>query len=326
MRHLVTADWHIKMPRKKAEQEWYIKQIDMFTRKLDDIINLYKVTRLDILGDIFDMKPTYLDIGILLKIFNDLLYENPELEINVIHGNHDFYRKDFYLLPILPYLSNRVNLHFQVKEHENILYVDNPYVRYGGKIPEKYDKIVFSHIACSLPQFNKEAEYDFNELTKFRFVILGDIHKAYKIEDNILYTSSPFQTYKKTIHSLDEIDNSFHGVIVFDDRTLEYLKIELNLPNKYKLLTNTPPDEEKLKSLPDYIEVEYMMTLEELTASQLTDINNVKIIKKSDIDLSNTKSNREIVDEYLQQKFEIIDTSPYISLLEKVYPDFFRGS
>lgn len=325
MRRLVTADWHIKVPRKKEEQEWYFLLIDKFIHKLNTIIKEYKIESLELLGDVFDKKPTYLDVGILMKILYSILRENKHININVIHGNHDFYRKDFYLLNIIPHMSSKIRLHFQTKEDGKILYVDNPFIRYGNKIPQQYDKILFSHLACELPQFNKPAEYDFDELRKFKFIILGDIHNAFKIDENIYYTGSPFAVHKKSIRSLDERDNSFYGVLVFDDEELTVEKVELNLPGKYKLITNSKINKEDLKKYEDYIEVEYLVTLDSFTSEILDDTPNVKIIKKSDIDLETSKSNREIVEEYLRKKFEIKDPTPYIQLLEKVYPAFFRG-
>jgi len=319
---LETADWHIKVPRKKEEAEWYYKLIDKFIVKLDDIIKEYKVEELDLLGDVFDKQPTYLDVGVLIKILNSLLSKHPKLRINVIHGNHDFYRSNYYLSEILPYLNNRIKLYMRCQEVDNIIYVDNPYIRYDGEIPKNYDKIVFSHIAGSLPMFNKEEEYSFEELKKYKFVILGDLHDTFQVEENIYYTGSPFRVYKKSIKNLAEIDNSFYGVLIFDTDSLKVEKVKLNLPNKYKLITDKKVDREELKKYEDYIEIEYLVTAENMFTEELEDMESIKIIRKIDIQELNKQKNKEVLEQLLKEKYGIKDITPFIQIIERIFPAF----
>jgi hypothetical protein len=197
-----------------------------------------------------------------------------------------------------------------------VTFVSNDYVRKGKEIPNNAGWLV-SHIACDLPQFNKKGEYDFSKLWSYNLVLLGDIHTAFEYEKGrIYYTSSPYRTHRKTIESLDEIDNSFYGYIrAYEDSKVE--KVELNLPNMY--VWKQSQYKEVPKDIEDFIEVELQVSIDDL--DQYRDKGVGITVTTNDIELDLNENFEDAVSDYLQKTFDIKDFTPYLEKLYQVYPE-----
>lgn len=223
MKTCVMADLHIKVPIKY--KAWYVSRfLNLIKQIPDDIDELW------LAGDIFDQMPSYMDVALFMKLLNN------DTQIRIIEGNHDYTGKSRYLKSIVD-LADLSNVDFIDGFEKRIInglpvyFCSHRHLKYNNYIPNN-EGILVSHIRCDLPQFNKKGEYDFNNLSNYELVLLGDIHNMFNYNDKVFYTSSPYRTHKKTIKSLREVDNKFYGFLIFENGKVT--KHETNLPNIYK--------------------------------------------------------------------------------------------
>ena len=288
---LHTADIHIKVParNKTEERKWYLDRFYSLIGKLSKISTENNIVATFITGDVFDKMPTPEDVALLSL----LLFALPK-PIYITEGNHDRKNKHQFLYEIgqmLPPMCAFVGMNepeTRLIQGLDCTFVSNDWVRKGKKIPANKG-ILFSHIAheFNIGSKSKEAEYDLTSLDSYDLVLLGDIHTAWKYSDKIYYSGSPYRTHKKSITSLDEIDNSVYGVNLIEVDTLIVHKKELMLPNHYiwkqEEYQPIPP------SLLDFIDIELTTTLEEAKAHVNKDLT---------IKIEETETSFEVIDSF----------------------------
>ena len=249
------GDFHLKIPTKN--EEWYIKRILKF---FEAIISEYP-QELIITGDIFDKVPTALEIGLLIGFLNGV-----DCPIYIVAGNHDrtkqLYKRSDYLKCVLHFLdkNNLVWTTDKILDTPNYTMVPNWCIRKGETIPEgNGHKWLLSHIRHELKW--SKAEYDLESIKGYPLVLLSDIHTTVMYSKNIYYSTSPYRTSKKTIYSIEEIDNSIYGYNVLNSGSLILEHKELKLPNHYVLKTS----ERKVNILSeDLVDIEYQINYEDI--------------------------------------------------------------
>jgi DNA repair exonuclease SbcCD nuclease subunit len=277
---------------------------------LIDIVKSIPVKDVILAGDIVDMLPTFRDTALLARFL--MLDKN----FYIVGGNHDLNRRTKYVeeimellnLPNVFYCGDLCNTSILGRD---VTFASNEYIRKGNKIP-KNKGILVSHFACDLPEFDKKAEYPFDELMSYDLVLLGDIHTKFKENETTYYSSSPYRTHSKTISSFEEADNSFFGFNIVNWDTLEVHHIELNLPNVYQVnlteLKEVPQDGNKYNIV---VETEY----EKIGELRNKDIE-VKI-KTEETTIDPAENIVDTVTKHLQQHFAIHNAEYYFSLLKQ---------
>jgi len=309
MKKIHTGDWHIKIPERN--EKWFIKRV----------VNLFKYIQqedpdeLIITGDIFDRVPTSLEIGLFIGFLQSI-----DCPIFIVAGNHDRtkhsslradYLKNLLQLIELPKITWTTD---KVIETTNYVLVPNYWIRQKNKIPIVENKTLLSHIRHELTfgGTTRKAEYDFEELKKYDLVLLSDIHNTCKYADNIYYSTSPYRTHRKTIMSLDDVDDDFFGYNrVYSDR-IEHRS--LHLPNHYLLQVSKKIGEIQTE---DLIDIEYQVSLDELGEFEGENV----VIARDNIDIQITEDIYEVVSEILTKDFSIKDSSDYIKILVDIVGD-----
>ena len=306
MHKIHIGDIHLKIP--ENNEVWYIKRFLDFS----EVIRDENPDELIITGDLFDKTPTALETALLMGFL--MSFECP---IYIIEGNHDRVNRKTIRANFLENLMSLMPLNHvtfagnEIVDKNGYRLVSNRFVRSGKEIPVSKNLILLSHIRHELKFAGKvrKAEYDLKKLEGFKLCLLSDIHTTFKYAPNIFYSTSPYRTTRKTITSLDEIDDSLFGYNIIKDGTITHK--ELNLPNVYILKATQKVGEIKYKGI---VEVEYEISQDELGE-----------FKGENVRVSRTNSNIEIKENLYEVIFDILkieykvkEPGQYLDLLTKI--------
>ena len=165
---------------------------------------------------------------------------------------------------------------------------------------------MLSHIRHELKY--AKAEYDLSKLTTYKLVLLSDIHTTFRYTDSIYYSTSPYCTFKQTIRSLSDIDNSLYGYNIVDTSNLSIEHKEIRLPNHYVYKTS-----EKVGGIKreDLIDVIYEIRYDEL--ADFDDENVVVTREDNRIDICDDIYT--VIEEILYKDYKVEQPYKYITLL-----------
>ena len=309
MKIVHTGDWHLKIPEKN--EKWYLNRAVKFLGSiLDEVPDEILIT-----GDIFDKTPTALEIGIFIGFL-----ESAPCPVYIVAGNHDRNKRTSiradYLKCILQFYNSTkiVWATDEIVRAPCYTLVPNYCLRQGELIPEapKPGLILLSHIRHEI-KYSK-AEYDLSSIKGYELILLSDIHTTFKYTDNIIYSTSPYRTTKKTILGLDEIDNSGFGYNVLNTLDFRVQHKELFLPNHYILKAT-----EKLGEIEsnDLIDVEYQIKYEDALDYEGENV----VISRDNMDINLTNNIYEVIEEILVKDFKVTNPSNYIDLLIRLVGD-----
>lgn len=231
---LCLGDLHLRDYTNSSLDAWQVKAFIYSFKNIVKIIEKHKISKLILLGDIFDAIPKNNSLELFARFMSMLKPFN--LEVIGISGNHELVSgqgKNYYLDVMKEYF--KLNYDIKVKEYEqigDILYCNHKHINRLEKLSKKV-KIVYSHFRSNIPPISDEI--DTTALQKnAELVVLGDIHHLNK-KGNIVYTSSPADTH---FSSSNELDTHTPSVLLLNEQTLEW-KWESVLTTKYRKYKRT---------------------------------------------------------------------------------------
>lgn len=241
MKHIYTADWHIKLGQKNVPIDWQKARFGLFFDKLIELAIEENIPSIIIGGDLFDKVPSMAE----LALFGEFIYKlNMQATIkNVIlyDGNHEAEKKTTTFLSDLKYLfysaSNGIITTVDTfGQYGKIDYI--PYCRLKEFVskgfPFQKAEILCTHVRGEIPP-HVLPEIDLNLLDDWKVVLAGDLHSHSNCQRNILYPGSPMTT-------------SFHrelvdtGVIVFEDSPFDWDFYKMELPQLIKKSITDPKE------------------------------------------------------------------------------------
>ena len=253
---LTIGDPHFKQDNVIETDLMETELISIIEREIPDFVV--------ILGDILhkhdkiDMLPFNRACKFIKKIHNIKVLK----KIYILIGNHDRLNNDDFLTQAHPFNS--------FKEWEKITIVDNviidkvkdqtflfcPYVPVGRffealktKEYNPYEiKAFFAHQEFKGCKINKITESDADEWPEdYPILISGHIHDYEKVNNNLIYTGTPFQ------HSSSDSTDKSISIFEFNEN-MEHSRIYLKIPKKINLTMSPeefkiyiPPEECKIK-------------------------------------------------------------------------------
>jgi len=309
---LSSADWHVNLHRKKIPTAWQMKRFQMLFEKL-----LHIETSCDvhvIAGDLFDKEPEPDEICLVLSYLNSV-----QIPTLIIPGNHEATSRgrSFWEYFKLENTIKNPLVHI-FTENSRITVCNQGFCAfpYGSvqtdSLPEYVEgDILITHIRGEVPP-HISAEYDFEKLTPWKLVLLGDLHFRHRYKHYpIYYPGSPLNT------TFDRDDKREYGVDIItlrsiDDYSIDF--IDLKLP---KLIRRTVDTKHVLTSDP-YHHVIYEVTgsIDELAKIKKSDLLDKKMVEKPTADATLDLKNKNIHEEleiYLRY-IKIADTD---SVLEQ---------
>jgi DNA repair exonuclease SbcCD nuclease subunit len=279
---LSSADWHINLHKKKVPYDWQTSRFQTMFERLHELENSCDVHV--IAGDLFDKKPESDEVCLLLSYLNSV-----SIPTIIIPGNHEATRKgaSFWEHFLLENTVKNELVHIFTEngriEIAGVGFCAFPY----GTLPEHVPgDILVTHIRGEVPP-HITPEYDFDKLTPWKLILLGDLHFNHRYKDtNAYYPGSPLNT------TFDRDDSRQYGVDIFtliDSSNYSREFVDLKLP---KLLRRTITVGEEMRA-DSYHHVMYEVTgsidqLAKIEKSELLDKKMVeKVASDSTLDLKN---------------------------------------
>jgi len=263
MRVLFIADIHIKVGQRNVPKEWQLQRYEELGIELSQLSE--KVDLVILGGDIFDDKPSTLEIDVYCKLIKDI-----KCKCIVIDGNHEASARGATWLTNLKLMSKLIN--------DNVLILDEACTYYGIQFlpycklktqletltPES--NILITHVRGAIEPFVKP-EVNLEHFDKWEVVFAGDLHSHSNSQRNIVYPGSPLTTsfHRKPVET---------GVIIFEtSNPLEYEFVPLELP---QLIRKTVESEAEIKK------TQYDHTIYELKGStvSLTGVEDSELLDK----------------------------------------------
>ncbi len=295
MKILHVADIHINLHKKKIPYEW---QTNRFKLLFDKLLKLEKNCDVVVLaGDIFDRKPEPDEICLFLSYANAVA--KPTL---AIPGNHEATAKGHTFLEHFEqdYAINNPNFILKTKNSRTVIDgVGFQFFPYGemqlGNIPQYIEgDILIAHIRGEVPP-HITAEFDFDKISKWPLVLLGDLHFYHKYKDYAAYYSgSPINT------TFDRDASREYGVNIIEfnsasDYAVNF--VSLDLP---KLVRHTVDANTELKK-DEYHHVVYEVTG---TIDRLSKIENHELLDKKIAEKPQENSILDLRDKNLKEELE----------------------
>lgn len=295
MKILFSADWHIKLGQKNIPKKWAINR---YRSLFNDIHNLENEVDYHIIGgDLFDRMPNLEELELYFEFIQGV-----NIPTLIFPGNHEAIRKTTSFLSSLKKVSSNINNNITIIDDyhklENIDII--PYNKLKSFDPTKFSgDILCTHVRGDIPP-HVVAEIDLNLFSRWNTVFAGDLHSHENSQKNIIYPGSPITT-------------SFHrnivdtGVLIFDNDTLNWSWIQLDLP---QLLRKTVSNTKEMVST-DYHHTIYELEGDMSELSKIDDkieLLDKKIIKRkteASLILDQNMSIEEELIEYLRYILEL---------------------
>lgn len=225
---LCIGDYHLRDLANSHLDVWQYKVYIQSFKNITKIIDKYKVNKLVLLGDTWDVIPKNNSLE-LFALFMQML-KPYNLEIDMIAGNHTQISgqgRNYYEDIMKEYF--KINYNIDVKEYEknaDILYCSHKHIDKLEKI--KPVKLVYSHFRSNIaPTVD---EIDVTAINKnVQLLIAGDIHHRNQSK-NIVYTGSPIDT---SFDSNNDLESHTPSVLLLNEETLEW-KWETTLSTQYR--------------------------------------------------------------------------------------------
>lgn len=276
MKILSVADIHINLHKKKIPYQWQVNRLNALFSKLLELEKSCDVTVVS--GDIFDKKPEPDEICLFLSYANAVT--KPTL---AIPGNHEASTKGKSFLEYFEQekvINNNNFILSTTNKRVEVLGQGFQLFPYGemqsGNIPKHVEgDILVTHIRGEVPP-HITPEFDFDKLSAWKLVLLGDLHFNHKYKEYpVYYPGSPVNT------TFDRDDKREYGVDIIhfnsiDDYTVEF--VNLNLP---KLVRRTVEAGAELKPHPvNHVVYEVTGSLDKLGMVQNHELLDKKIADK----------------------------------------------
>lgn len=224
---IITGDIHLNLSNNPSfEKMRYEKYIHLLVQTGRETPNSILILN----GDIFDKaKPTPEEVKIFYASIQQLntVYKR----ILVIPGNHEDLSHKKTWFDFYPAVGYEVK-HYDKEVIDGVVFNFVSHANIGAigtiDIDPKSNNILVSHYRSEMGFITTEVDNDYVSST-FDLTILSDIHFNYKPRENIVYTSSPYNT-----HYTEKVANGFIKLTVRDG-AVDYKFTEVNLPNKIKL-------------------------------------------------------------------------------------------
>ena len=310
MEILHSSDWHIVLNKKKVPYDWQIKRFYQFFEKLYE---LEKTCDIHIIsGDVFDRHPTFDEVCLFLRFLNGV-----KKPTRIIDGNHEATAKGQTFLSYIIEREAIINPLVKIittnsrEEFNGVGIQYFPYCEMAkNNLPSYYEgDILVTHIRGEVPP-HISAEYDFNKLTPWKLILLGDLHFHHQYPGNkaAWYPGSPMNV------SFDRDDKRKYGVQVINFVNSSQYKVnfvDLALP---KLIRKTITAGEPLT--PDaYNHVIYEVTgsIEALAKVNKSDLLDKKLVENRNKSVQLRLNNKSIPEELVEYlKFNNITNIPDI--------------
>ncbi len=300
MKILHSADWHILLNKKKVPYEWQINRFYKFFDKLHELEDSCDIHIIS--GDIFDRSPNPDETCLFLRFLNGV-----KKPTRIIDGNHEattkgksfltyFAEREAINNPLVKIITSNNREEFMGQGIQYFPYCEM--VKDNLPAPVK-DDILVTHIRGEVPP-HITAEYDFNKLTPWKLILLGDLHFHHQYPKNksAWYPGSPLNV------NFDRDDKRAYGVQIIELTNSSDYKvkfIDLGLP---KLIRKTITAGELLTAN-DYHHVIYEVTgsIDELAKVNKSELLDKKLVenrnKSVQLRLKNKTLSEELV-EYLK--------------------------
>lgn len=306
MKILSSGDWHVNLHKKKVPYKWQETRFLQFFNKLRDLEKICDVHIIS--GDVFDEAPNTDETCLVLSYLNTI-----SIPTILIPGNHsstqkghsfwEDFKRDHSITNDKVYLSvenERINLLGQ-------WFQTFPYGQVQLKNVPKYvpGDILVTHIRGEVPP-HITAEFDFEELRRWKLILLSDLHFNHKYKDYpAYYPGSPLNT------TFDRDDSRKYGVDIIEFNSIDDYSVDfynLNLP---KLIRRTVPVGTKMVA-DSYHHVVYEVTG---TIDELARVEKSELLDKKMVDKPTGDSVLDLKDKTVIEELEIY--LDYMKVAEK---------
>lgn len=215
---LCIGDFHLRDLSQSPYDNWQYKAYVASFKSISKVIDKYKVKKLILVGDTFDVVPKHNSLE-LFAMFMQIIKEY-NLEIILLAGNHTLMSgqgRHYYEEIMIEYFKLNYNIGVKGYEKiEDVLYCSHKHIDKLEKI-NKPIKLVYSHFRSNILPISDEI--NITALNKnAELVILGDIHFKLNV-DNIVYTGSPIDTH---FSSSNELESHTPSVLLLNEDSLEW--------------------------------------------------------------------------------------------------------
>jgi len=307
---LHSADWHILLHKKKVPYQWQINRFKLFFQKLLQLETTHDIHFIS--GDLFDKKPEPDEVCLLLEYLNSVT-----IPTYIIPGNHEATKKGESFLE--HFISHKAisnpNVHIITKNSRmEFDYLGIQFFPYGEMqidnlpIYHKND-ILITHIRGEVPP-HISAEYDFDKLSSWHLILLGDLHFHHNYKNkNIWYSGSPVNV---SFDRNEEKEYGVNSITYNEDHTFQVTFLNLKLP---KLIRKTiKAGEPMIADKVNHVVYEVTGSLDQLSKVVNTELLDKKLAFKATDDSQLNLKNMTLIQElelYLKH-IKIIDTDSII--------------
>lgn len=221
----LVTDIHVNIKTVPYQASWeYFRLIELAKVLMDT-----DASEVWVLGDLFDKHhPSILDIAAVKDFFTTI-----GKPIKFIEGNHERMNKDIYTMHVLKDVLNIEPLpELQEIDGVSITAIGHDRLPIICDVPNS--DILVGHFRWSHSMFGRgelSTKEEKKLVTKFKQVILGDIHDGYEPTTNVAYIGSPYSVSFST--------SSTFGIAILslDKGNFTFTKVPTTLPNKIVIRT-----------------------------------------------------------------------------------------
>lgn len=316
---LCSADWHIMLHKKKVPYKWQEQRFKSFFRKLLGMEANHDIHV--IAGDVFDKKPEPDEICLFLSYINSVT-----IPTYIIPGNHESTRKgesffEYFTQdnaiknPLVKIFTKNSRVEFQ---NQGIQFFPYGEMEIDNLPSYTSGDILVTHIRGEVPP-HITAEYDFDRLSPWKLILLGDLHFYHQYKDtNAYYPGSPLNvsfdrddTRQYGVLSIDLVDSSNYSVHFVDLRLPKLLRKRINISEEMKQDETNHTVYEVTGSIDELSMMKNSELLDKKIADSSTesatlDLKNKNLIEELDLylDFIQVKEKQAVLDEFKKLKIE----------------------
>ena len=336
------SDIHIRLYERQKEYRQVFNNLYKYLSKIENKNQSLVVFTGDLFHDKNTLSPQNVTIAyqLLDKISNIL-------PIVLIQGNHDANYNNFNRMDSITPIINSLNKNniYYINDDGFLQYDNLTFYLYNDKnsytqIIREDDKIkigLYHGVVNNCVSDNgfklTNDNVNINTFNGMDYVLLGDIHKHQKLQDNIIYSGSLIQqNFKQTIdnhgvlvwdlktnnHRLDQIDNDYCFAQIYYNGDNDIIN-SLNIKSKPKIkLYYNDVQLNKVNDFVDLLKSKYQVQFIRVIDNNINNKFSLNVVNQNkDININNitnTKFTNQLIKQYLSQKyndFESIQSQVY---------------
>jgi len=333
MKNLIITDLHFGANHNNINYCHY--QQNIFKNQIMPLINEGNISRLKIIGDIFDNKKT-LDVYILNAIKD--IFKQINIPIDIVLGNHDLYYSNSNTLTSVDSLKEFKNINIiknveSITEHgKKIMHVpylntDESITNFISQVKSYNPDILYGHFDVNefylANNILIKKGFDISLLSNIPLVVLGHIHIK-QSKKNIHYIGPPWDINWGDVFSpkgIYTIDNGTTELKYIEQRNKYFQYYNVNNTNYKGVITDitsNPNREFKFKlseSIDEFIDfIETKFEKPENIKSMIVADEQTN----EDIDVDESLSVKEIIDEQIKENDDFINKDKTFEMLNYI--------